>query len=436
MKLAIPLVLTQAGQIIVHLVDNAMVGRVGTTELAAAAFANSIFMTVMIFGIGIFLGITPLIGHASGAKNNTKVAETIKNGLILAAFIVIFLTAISWTLTYLMPYMKQPTEVYQAAVPYYRLLTLSLIPFLVFILFKQIGEGIGNTIIAMIATIASNVLNIILNYVLIFGKWGFPEMGLVGAGYATFISRIAMALLIVIGLIVSKKTGFYLKLVPVAKASIQGIIHTFKIGLPIAGQMVVEISSFALGAIMMGWIGDVQLAAHQVALGMASFTFMIANGVAMASTIRVSYQLGRRDFGSMERVAMSAVHIVLAYMLFCGVLFLLFRNELPRIFSPDLPVIAQAATLLIIAAVFQVFDGLQVICLGILRGFADVKVPMIIATISYIFIGIPVSYIAAFTFNLGAEGIWYGFVVGLATAGILLAFRIRKKIREVESENQ
>jgi MATE family multidrug resistance protein len=432
LNLAIPLVLTQAGQMVVHLVDNAMVGRVGTTELAAAAFANSIFMVVMVFGIGIFLGLTPIIGHAHGAKNETDVAQSIKNGLILAFFIVILLSISSWLITYFMPLMQQPTEVYTQAIPYYRLLTYSLIPFLLFIVFKQIGEGIGNTIIAMAATILSNIVNIALNYFLIFGKCGFPVMGLQGAGYATLISRIVMALLIIIGLIVSKKTKLYFKLIPKAKTSIKNIKRIFEVGFPIAIQMVFEILVFALGAIMMGWIGDVQLAAHQVAMGLASFTFMIANGVAMATTIRVSYQLGRRDFNSMESVAISAAHIVLSYMLVCGIVFLIFRNQLPRIFSPDLLVIKQAASLLIIAAAFQIFDGLQVVCLGILRGFADVKVPMVIASISYLFIGLPVSYIAAFVFNMGAEGIWFGFVIGLATAGILLALRIRKKIKKIE----
>jgi len=206
------------------------------------------------------------------------------------------------------------------------------------------------------------------------------------------------------------------------------------VGLPIAVQLVIEVSLFALGAVMMGWIGDVPLAAHQVALSMASFTFMIANGVAMATTIRVSYQLGLKAYDSMEKVSLSAVHLVLAYMFLCGIGLLLLRNQLPRLFTLDPLVIEQAASLIVVASLFQLFDGLQVICLGILRGFADVKIPMIIAAISYILIGIPVSYLFAFILKMGPEGIWYGFVAGLGSAGILLAFRIRKKIREVETK--
>ncbi|MGF7140399.1 MATE family efflux transporter [Roseimarinus sediminis] len=434
LKLAFPLVLTQAGQMIVHLVDNAMVGRVGTTELAAASFANSIFIMVMIFGIGIFIGITPLIGHASGSKNDTRVAGIMKNAMVLSMLVVSVLALLSWLATYLMPLLNQPDEVWQMAVPYYRVLTLSLIPFLFFMLFKQIGEGLGNTMLAMIATITSNILNIVLNYVLIFGKFGFPEMGLLGAGYATLISRISMPLLIFFGFKFSKDINHFFKLLPSVKTSLKEVRELIVIGLPIAGQMMVEVSIFAIGAIMMGWMGDVPLAAHQVAMGLASFTFMIANGVAMASTIRVSHQLGRKDFKSMEKVALSAVHLVLAYMLLCGIAFMALRFQLPRLFTPDPAVITQAAVLLVMAAIFQLFDGLQVISLGILRGFADVKAPMYIATFSYIIIGIPVSYLSAFTFNMGPTGIWLGFVAGLATTAILLALRIRKKIREVENQ--
>lgn len=430
--LAMPLVFTQAGQMIVHLVDNAMVGRVGTTELAAAAFANNVFMVVMIFGIGIFIGITPLLGHATGANSDHKVASIVKNGFALAIILVIVLGSVSWGISYVLPYLNQPEEVWQLAIPYFRLLTLSLIPFLFFMFLKQVGEGLNNTVLAMIATIISNVINIVLNYGFIFGKMGFPELGLTGAGYATLISRISMPVLIYIGFRSLNKFNHYFSQMSHERYSFKAIRQIVVIGLPIAAQLVVEISIFAFGAIMMGWIGDVQLASHQVALGLASFTFMIANGVAMASTIRVSFQLGKKDFSSMEKVSLSAVHLVVVYMLICGIGFLLFRFQLPKIFSPDPLVIAQAASLLILAAIFQVFDGLQVVCLGILRGFADVKVPMIIATISYLLIGLPISYLFAFTFGFGPEGIWMGFVAGLAIAGVLLAFRIRLKIREAE----
>lgn len=435
LKLAFPLVISQAGQMIVQLVDNAMVGRVGTTELAAASFANSVFVVIMVLGLGIFYGITPLIGHAFGAKKDKEVVSIIRNSIILSFFVVIALTITSLSISSLMPHMGQPLEVWKMAIPYFRILSFSLIPFLFFLLFKQIGEGLNNTMLAMIATIASNVLNVVLNYLLIFGKFGFPELGLIGAGYATLISRVIMPLILLIGFMLSKKVWPYFKMIPDVKTSLSRIKQILKVGFPIAIQLVIEVLLFALGAIMMGWLGDVPLAAHQVAIGLASFTFMIANGVAMATTIRVSYQLGLKAFSSMEKVALSAIHLVLAYMLLCGIGFLVFKYQLPRLFTPDPLVIKQAASLIVVAALFQLFDGLQVTCLGILRGFADVKVPMLIAAFSYMFVGIGVSYVFAFVLDFGPEGIWYGFVAGLGVAGILLAFRIRKKIKEVEGKN-
>jgi MATE family multidrug resistance protein len=432
MKLAMPLVLTQAGQMTVQLIDTAMVGRVGTAELAASSFANSIFVVIMLFGLGIFLGITPLLSHAMGAGDDHKVAGIMKNGFVLSTILLVLITLISWSLTWAMPHMGQPERVVELAIPYYQTLVVSLIPFLLFVLLKQIGEGMGNTMLAMIATILSNLLNVLFNYMLIFGKLGFPELGLLGAGYATLISRIVMPILLFIGFQRLKQIRHYFQLMPSVKSSITEMKKIFNIGFPIAAQLVLEVSSFALAAIMMGWLGDVPLAAHQVALGLASFTFMIANGVAMATTIRVSYQLGTQDFDSMEKVSYSAVHLVVTYMGLCGLGFFLFRNQLPYIFTTDVDVIHQAASLLIVAAIFQLFDGMQVVCLGILRGFADVKAPMFIAGFSYIGIGLPVSYLCAFTFHLGPEGIWYGFVAGLVSAAVLLAFRIRKKIREVE----
>ncbi len=432
MKLAFPLVLTQAGQTTIQLIDNAMVGRVGTIELAAASFANSIFVVIMLFGMGLFFGITPLLGRAMGEGNDLKAAEIMKNGFSLSGIVLVVLFLFSWSLTWIMPFMGQPAQVVELAIPYYRTLVVSLVPFLFFILLKQVGEGMGNTLLAMVATISSNLLNVFFNYILIFGKLGFPELGLLGAGYATLISRIAMPLVLFAGFQKLNRIRFYFKLMYPVKSSFKQMKAIFKVGFPIAAQLVMEVSSFAGAAIMMGWLGDVPLAAHQVALSLASATFMIANGVAMATTIRVSYQLGNNDFNSMEKVAYSAVHLVVIYMALCGLAFYGFRYQLPYLFTTDAPVIKQAASLLVVAAIFQMFDGLQVVSLGVLRGFADVKAPMFIAGFSYVAIGLPVSYLCAFVFGYGPEGIWYGFVAGLVSAAILLSIRIRYKIKRIE----
>jgi MATE family multidrug resistance protein len=433
LKLGIPLVLTQAGQMTVQLVDNAMIGRSGTAALAASSFANNVYIVLMLFGLGIFLGVTPLVGHARGANDDRQVAAAMKSSFALAALLIPGIALVAWGVGWLIPHMGQTDDVVRLAVPYYRTLVVAIVPFLIFTLLKQIGEGLGNTLIAMVATLAANLLKVVLNYVLIFGKLGFPEMGLLGAGYATIISRAVMLLLLYLGFMRRDSIRTYFVLMHATRAAFLEITRFLKIGLPIAVQLVLEVSSFAMSAVMMGWMGDVPLAAHEIAIGLASFTFMIANGVSMATTIRVSYQLGTHDYRSMEHISYSAVHLVLSYMGVCGLGFLWLRHQLPFLFSGDTRVISQAASLLAVAALFQVFDGLQTVSLGILRGFADVKAPMLISVFSYIVIGLSVSYLCAFPLRMGPVGIWYGFLAGLLVAGALLALRIRNRIRTIQA---
>jgi MATE family multidrug resistance protein len=432
LKLAMPLVLTQGGQMTIQLIDNAMIGHFGTAELAAASLANNIHIVIMLLGLGVFMGVTPLVGHARGAEDDCQVAATMKNGLFLSILLIPAIALIAWAMAYILPHLGQTYEVVHLAVPYYLTLVIAIIPFLLFALLKQIGEGLGNTFAALVATIIGNLLKVVLNYIMIFGKLGFPELGLLGAGYATIISRIAMPLLLYAGFLYFKPVGRYFALMRKARATSYEIARIFRTGFPIAVQLVLEVASFAFSAVMMGWLGSVPLASHEIAIGLASFTFMVASGVAMAATIRVSFQLGKRDFESIKRVSYSTLHLVLAYMGLCGVGFLLLRNQLPHIFTADSRVIALAAALLAIAALFQLFDGLQVTCLGILRGFADVNAPMFISVFSYMVVGLSVSYLCAFSLKLGPEGIWYGFLAGLVVAGTLLTLRIREKIRHAK----
>lgn len=429
LRLALPLVLTQVGQMSVQLVDNAMVGRVGANELAAASFANSIYVVIMLFGLGVFLGITPLISRARGASDEQGVSAVMKSGFALSALLIPVITLITWSFTWIMPHMGQPEEVVRLAIPYYRTLAVSMIPFLTFALLKQIGEGLNNTMMAMIATIAANLINVAFNYLLIFGKFGFPELGLLGAGYATLLSRILMPAILLLGFRRLPPVWRCFLLMRSASTNWSEVVRIVRVGFPISTQMVLEVSSFSISAVMMGWLGAVPLAAHQVAMGLASFSWMAANGVALATTIRVSFRLGARDADEVVRTCLSAVHIVLGYMGLWGLGFLLFRNSLPRLFTTDQRVIEQAATLLVVAALFQLFDGLQVVCLGVLRGFADVRAPMFIAGFSYIAVGLSVSYLCAFPLGMGPAGIWYGFLAGLVFAGGLLTWRITRRLK-------
>lgn len=432
LALAFPIVLSQIGQVSVSLIDNMMVGHVGTTELAAAAFANSIFMIGMVFGMGLTFGLTPLVGKAFGNNDLKKITIWLKNGVFSHLVASVGLTLIMFSVYLFLPIMGQPPEVMELARPYYLLLCASYLPFMLFFTFKQFFEGLGNTKMAMQITLTANVVNILVNYVLIFGKFGFPEMGLYGAGIGTLVSRIIMPILFSWYVFKNIRFKRYFILAHYQPMIRQRVLSLFKIGLPIGFQLIVEVSAFGIGAIMMGWLGEIPLAAHQVALGLATFTYMIALGVSQANTIRVSHQMGVKDYVSMRRASYASTHLVLVFMGVTALAFILGRNFLPWLFTTDAEVINIAASLLIVAAVFQLFDGLQVIMLSTLRGMADVTTPMFIAFIAYLLIGIPTSYVFAFLLNAGPQGIWYGYLVGLSIAGILFYLRFKRNLRKLD----
>ncbi len=428
--LAFPVVLSQVGQVTVHLVDNMMVGHVGTTELAASSFANNVFMIGMYFGMGITYGLTPLIGNAFSKGKFDEVSSLLKNGVFTHFAAALVLSAVMFGIYFTLPLLGQPADVLKLAQPYFLLLCASYLPFMLFFSLKQFFEGIGNTKMAMQITLTANVVNVVVNYVLIFGKLGFPEMGLIGAGIGTLVSRLFMPLLFVFYILKVPKIKTYFVEAHKKIFSLEKVISILKIGIPIGFQIIVEVIAFGIGAIMMGWLGEIPLAAHQVALGLASFTYMISLGVSQANTIRVSHQMGLKNYSALKMAATASTHIVLAFMLFMGLVFVVARNYLPLMFTADPKVITIASSLLIIAAIFQVFDGLQVIMLSTLRGMADVKLPMFFAFFAYLLVGIPTSYILSFVFDIGPQGIWYGYLIGLGTAGILFYLRFQYVFRK------
>uniref|UniRef100_UPI003217736C MATE family efflux transporter n=1 Tax=uncultured Draconibacterium sp. TaxID=1573823 RepID=UPI003217736C len=431
LALAFPIVLSQIGQVTVSLVDNMMVGHVGTSELAAAAFANSVFIIGMVFGMGLTFGLTPLVGKAFGNGDLNKTTVWLKNGIFSHLIAGTGLALIMLSVYIFLPLMGQSPEVLSLAKPYYLLLCASYLPFMLFFTFKQFFEGLGNTKMAMQITLTANVVNILVNYVFIFGKLGMPAMGLNGAGIGTLVSRIIMPLLFSIYILRNSRYRRYFVLAHYKPMVKKHVLSLLRIGLPIGFQLIVEVSTFGIGAVMMGWLGETQLAAHQVALGMATVTYMIALGVSQANTIRVSHQMGIKDYKSMKRASYASTHLVLMFMSTSALILVLGRNILPYLFTTDIEVIRISAGLLIVAAVFQLFDGLQVIMLSTLRGMADVTVPMFIAIIAYLLVGIPTSYVFAFLLNVGPQGIWFGFLVGLSTAGILFYLRFRKNLRKL-----
>jgi len=428
--LAVPVIFSQIGQVTVNLVDSIMVGHIGTTQLAAASFAINVFHVGMLFGLGITLGITPLVGHSLNAKASNNLGSWLKNSMLVNFIASILLCATMSSVVLFMNRMGQSKEVVQMAIPFYLIHVSSLIPLMLFFSFKQFFEGIGNTKIAMIITIVINLVNIALNYLLIYGKLGFPAMGLNGSGCASLISRLIMPVIFL--LVILRKPEFRTYLSDAIRAGFDKlkIRRIVSIALPIGLQMVIEILAFSIGAIMLGWISKESLAGHQVAISMASMTYMISFGLASGTTIRVSHAFGEHDRNELKQAIFASLHLVIAFMSLMGILFILLRNQLPLLFTSDPAVVEVAAGLLVVGAIFQIFDGTQVVLLGALRGMADVRIPMFLAFFSYIIVSLPISYLLAFTFNFGYYGVWTGFVFGLSTAAVLFGFRLKHQVRK------
>jgi len=427
LTLAFPVMLSQLGQVLVQQVDNMMVGSVGTIELAAASFAGNIFLIGMVIGMGFTFGLTPLVGPAWASGNHKLAGKWLKNSTFLNLTIAFILMILMYAVSFFMDKMGQNEAVVKLAIPYYRILVISMFPFMLFFTLKQFAEGIGNTLNAMTITLLANVVNVCFNYLFIFGKFGFPQLGLTGAGYGTLIARAFMPLLFIF--IYIRKDTFRPYLINIVKSRLDKKIlkRLFEVGWPISSQILLEVLAFALGALMMGWLGPVSLAAHQIAIGMASLTFMVVTGIASGTTIRVSHQFNLGDYHSMKKATAASVHLVLAFMSTTAITFLLLRNEIPHLYTHDQEVIKVASQLLIMAAIFQIFDGLQVVMLGALRGLTDVKYAMFAAFVAYILISLPLSYFLAFTIEWGPVGIWVGFVVSLAIAGLLFLARFIKR---------
>lgn len=434
LKIALPIVLTQVGGGIVALMDNVMVGHLGAVELASVAFANSIFVLGQVFVMGAVMGLTPLVGQAFVQSDLERVKALFYNALVFVCVLGLAVTLILGLVYPFFDYMGQDTNVVRWAKPYFLLQVFSLLPLLVFCLFKQFLEGLGNTKVAMIITLVANIVNIVLNYLLIYGKFGFPYWGVVGAGVATLISCILMA----VGFFVYVRTNDswwnYLKDITIDLFQARKVWTVARVGMPIGGHMLLECTAFALSAIMVGWLGAVPLAGNQIAQNISHLTFMLVVGIGSATTIRVSHRLGEKNFYALRMAGKASVHLCLLTNTLMAIFMIVFSRQIPRIFTTDMAVIDAAAPLLVLAGLFQISDGLQTVGASILRGLTDVKRPVIYAFISYICINLPLGYLLAFKFHMGASGVWIGFIVGLSIAAILFHVRCNRQINKLEKE--
>jgi MATE family multidrug resistance protein len=427
LKLAIPVVISQLGHTLVQTSDTIIVGHfAGTVSLAAVALASSIFIVPMIIGIGISYGSTPLIAQHNARGEKLECGELLFNSLFINLITgVVLFGLVCLGSVYFLDELHQSPEVLTKAKPFLMLLGLSVIPMLIFNTFKQFAEGLGFTKQAMMISIWGNLLNICLGITFVKGLFGIHPMGIMGAGYSTLIDRCVMS--IVMGFYVFKSKNFkaYLKDFSIRNISRARGLSILKIGAPVAMQYGFEVTAFSAAAVMVGTIGILPQAAHQIAINLASITYMMSSGLSAAAAIKSGNYFGVKDHGSLKLSANASYHIVLVFMAFTAVMFTFGNNLLPWIYTSDQRVISIAAQLLILAAVFQLFDGAQVVGLGILRGMGDVNIPTIITFLAYWVIGLPVGYYWGIYLNQGVSGIWYGLVLGLMVSAILMYIRFK-----------
>ena len=431
-KLSAPVIMGMLGHTFVGLVDNIMVGQLGSAELAAVSLGNSFFFVAMSLGIGFSTAITPLVAEADSENNFKKGKSAFKHGLFLCIVLSLLLYGMILLAKPLMYLMEQPEEVVPLTMPYLDIIAISLIPLIIFQGFKQFSDGLSLTKHAMYATIIGNLINVGFNYVLIFGKFGFPKMGIVGAGVGTLVSRLAMILIIWVLLKNDKKAMAFvthIKLFVLESTKLKKIIN---LGLPSAMQMFFEVAIFTSAIWLSGLLGKNAQAANQIALNLSSMTFMIAMGLSVTAMIRVGNQKGLKNYVELQRIAKSIFLMGIMFASVFALLFLIFHDIFPLLYLDledvnnyidNQEVVAIASKLLLIAALFQISDSAQVVFLGALRGLQDVKIPTLLTFIAYWMIGFPTSYFLGKETAYGSTGVWMGLLVGLASASIFLYLR-------------
>ncbi len=431
LSLAIPVSIGQFGHILMGIVDSLMVGRLGAEPLAAAALVNGLFFLVLVLGIGMSLALTPLAAIAKGSSKIEECSEILKNGFYVNFVFAILLGILIFFGADLIKYLDQTPEVTRLAISYLKILSLSVIPFLVFQIFRQFIEGLSFVRPPMIIAIAANVFNAFFNWVLIFGNLGFEPMGLDGAGIATTTTRTIMAAVLMYYVMKSSHLKIYTSIKNYFSVDFKLIKKLLKIGLPSGFQYFLEVASFAYAAIMIGWLGANQLAAHQIAINLASATYMIILGISSAGMIRVASAVGRKDIKETRRSGFTAMIVAMSIMIFFGIMFITLKNLLPKFYIEDTQVIELASSLLLIAAIFQIFDGMQATAIGILRGIKDVNFPLVLSFLGYWIVGIGSAYIFGFILDMNAFGVWIGLAMALMAVGVTLTLRFNFKSRSV-----
>jgi MATE family multidrug resistance protein len=430
-QLAYPVIIGQLGIIMMGVVDSLMVGHIGAAPLAASSLGGSSAFIILIIGIGVSYAVTPLVAIAVGAGKFEDCGIYFRQSLLVNSILSIIIVVIIYFAADLIQYFDQPKEVQDQAADYMRIIGFSSIPLLLYQSYKQFIEGLSVMRPAMIIALIANLVNVFANWLLIYGNLGFPALGLNGAGWATFASRAFMALALM-GFVMNNKffkkydVSFHFKSI-----NWTVIKKILSLGLPSGIQYFFEVGAFAFAVVMVGWLGTAQLAAHQIAINLASISFMAVLGISVAGSIRVGNAVGMKDIAETRRAGFTASLLGASIMFGAGVIFILLRNFLPTLYVNDEVVISYASSLLVIAALFQISDGTQAVGIGILRGLTDVKFPTAITFIAYWIVGLPVGYLLGFTFELGVQGVWIGLLLGLTTSAILLTLRFNSRSKQI-----
>jgi MATE family multidrug resistance protein len=422
-RLALPVVIIQVGMMAMGVVDTLMVGRLGARSLAAVALGNLYFFLLAVFGMGTLMVLDPVVAQAVGAEDREGAARGVQRGVLLAGLLALPAAVLLLLAEPFMRFAGQPAEVVPLAAAYAERLAPGVFPFFLFVVLRQTLQALGVTTPIVLAILLANVANVVINWVLIFGHLGAPALGVPGSAWATTLSR-----WLLVGILFVQARRRLTPLVRPVRREIWGatpLARMLRLGLPIGAQMFLEFGAFALVALMMGWLGTRSMAGHQVAINLASLTFMVPLGVGDAASVLVGQGVGRGDARATRGAALSALLCGVGFMAGTAVLFLTAPAGLARLYTPDVDVVLVAASLIPLAGIFQVFDGTQTVASGILRGLGQTRVAMLTNLLGYWCLGLPISYLCGIRLRLGPAGLWWGLVLGLAVVATVLLLRVR-----------
>lgn len=426
-RLALPMVLVQIGLMSMGVVDTIMVGRVSAEALAAVALGNLYFLVVIIPASGTLMVLDPIVAQAVGARDHASIARGVQRGFVLAIVLSVIVSIALLPVRAMLTILHQPQELIALATPYVLISIPGVLPFLAFVVIRQSLQALGVVRMMVAVIVIANIANAVLNWVFVYGHLGSPAMGAPGSALATLIGRWIMA-----GLLLAVSwTQLRPSLIPWRRDTLHArpLRAMLALGFPIGLHQSLELGAFAAIGMLMGVLGTIELAAHQVAINLASLTFMVPLGVGAAAAVRVGHAAGLGDSEAARESAKAALICGTGFMMISAVVLLLLPAAIAALYTSDVPVRALAAVLIPIAGVFQVFDGVQAVCAGVLRGLGDTRVPFLMNLAGFWFIGFPVSVGLGFYTPLRAEGLWWGFVAGLAAVSVMLLYRVRNRLR-------